>query len=218
MSTSLYKQDYVFLIMNCVKYRPKAVVQKNTWLKQIPSYLRYYHVIGNPDLDTECGFLFDEEEKILYVKTNDDYNSLPHKVIMSYEAIEKTFDYKYIFKTDDDQILNNNRFFDMAKGMIERLEPQVHYGGNVVDVKQAYISKYHKIHPELPENLPILPIKYCSGRFYFLSKEAIGALLKRKTKIEKEYLEDYAIGLHLPNLYKDNVLQIHSDQFFKDMF
>lgn len=216
--TSLYKQDYVLLIMNCVKYRPKAIVQKNTWLKLLPTYLRYYHVIGNPDLDTECGYLFDETERILYVKTADDYNSLPHKVIASYEAINKTFDYKYIFKTDDDQTLSNTRFFDMVKGMTEKLEPQTHYGGNVVHVKQAYISKYHKIHPELPENLPILPIKYCNGRFYFLSKEAVVVLINKKTKIAKEYLEDYAIGLYLPDYYKENVLKIQSELFFKDMF
>ena len=216
--TSLYKQDYILLIMNCVKYRPKAVAQKNTWLRLLPAYLRYYHVIGNPDLDTECGFLFDETEKILYVKTNDDYVSLPHKVISAYEAINKTFNYKYILKTDVDQILKYIKFFDMVKGMVEKLEPQVHYGGNVVDVKQGYLSKYHKIHPELPENLPILPIKYCNGRFYFLSKEAILVLLNKKTEIAKEYLEDYAIGLHLNNWYKDNVLHIQSDQFFKDMF
>jgi len=215
---SLYTQDYILLIMNCVKYKSKATMQKKTWLKLLPSYLKYYHVIGNPDLNTENGFLFDENERVLYVKTKDDYNSLPHKVISAYEAIQNTFQYKYIFKTDDDQKLENIKFFDMVKGMIEQLSPQVHYGGNVVDVKQAYISKYHKIHPELPENLPILPIKYCNGRFYFLSKEAIITLLNKKSDISKEYLEDYAIGLYLNDYYKDNVLNVKSDIFFKDIF
>jgi len=215
---SLYQQDYILLIMNCVKYKSKATMQKNTWLKLLPSYLKYYHVIGKPDLNTENGFLFDENERVLYVKTKDDYNSLPHKVISAYEAIQNTFNYKYIFKTDDDQKLENIKFFDMVKGMIEQLSPQVHYGGNVVDVKQAYISKYHKIHPELPENLPILPIKYCNGRFYFLSKEAIITLLNKKSDISKEYLEDYAIGLYLNDYYKNNVLNVKSDIFFKDIF
>ena len=215
---NLYKQDYILLIMNCKKYRPKAVMQKNTWLKNLPSYIRYYHVIGNPELETDTGFLFDESEKILYVKTKDDYVSLPHKVIASYEAINSNFDYKYIFKTDDDQILGNLRFFDMVKGMVEQLDPKVHYGGNVVDVKQAHFSMYHKIHPELPENLPILPIKYCNGRFYFLSKDAVLVLLNKKKAISKEYFEDYAIGLHLDDFYKDNVLHIQTDQFFKDIF
>jgi len=213
---SLKKQEYILLIMNCARYRPKAVMQKNTWLRLLPSYLAYYHVIGNPDLAT--AFEFDDVERILYVKTADDYVSLPKKVIAAYEAVTKTFEYSYIFKTDDDQKLGNAKFFDMARDMVERLDPKVHYGGNVIDVKQAYISKYHTIHPELPENLPILPIKYCNGRFYFLSKDAIADLLKKKGKISDEYLEDYAIGRHLSNVYKDNVLHIQTDHFFKDIF
>jgi hypothetical protein len=169
-------------------------------------------------LDSKSGFRFDDVQRILYVKTKDDYVSLPHKVIAAYEAVNKTFEYKYIFKTDDDQKLGLVKFFDMVRGMIEQLTPHVHYGGSVVDINQAYLSKYHTIHPDLPETLPILPIKYCSGRFYFLSNEAIAFLLQNKKQFSKEYLEDYAIGLYLNDTYKDNVLNIHSDQFFKDMF
>lgn len=216
--TSLYKQEYILLIMNCERYKAKANIQKNTWLKLLPPYLIYYHVIGDPNLNSKSGFHFDDVERILYVKTKDDYVSLPHKVISAYEAVNKTFEYKYIFKTDDDQKLGLVKFFDMVRGMIEQLTPQVHYGGSVVDIKQAYLSKYHTIHPELPENLPILPIKYCSGRFYFLSNEAVVFLLQSKKQFSKEYLEDYAIGLYLNDTYKDNVLNIHSDQFFKDLF
>ena len=212
---ALYTQDYILLIMNCVKYRPKAMVQKKTWLRMLPPYLIYYHVIGNPELDTD--FLFNEEERILYVKTQDDYISLPKKVITAYDAVNKTFQYKYIFKTDDDQRLSNLRFFDMVVDMIEKLIPTVNYGGSVIEVKQAHISQYYLIHPELPKDLTILPIKYCSGRFYLLSKIAVFELLNHKTEISKEYLEDYAIGLYLKEEFKDNVLNIHSDQFLKDL-
>ena len=38
-------QDFIMLIMNCKKYYKKAKFQKMTWLKTIPSYLKYYHVI-----------------------------------------------------------------------------------------------------------------------------------------------------------------------------
>ena len=101
-------QEFIMLIMNCKKYVKKAVFQKMTWLKQIPSYLKYYHVIGDESLDAD--FKFDNETNTLYVKVADDYNSLPKKVIAAYDAVNKTFNYNYIFKTDDDQILVNNRF------------------------------------------------------------------------------------------------------------
>jgi hypothetical protein len=89
----MIEQDFILLIMNCKKYEKKALFQKNTWLKTIPSYLKYYHVIGDENLETE--YIFDEESHILWVKTKDDYNSLPNKVITSYQAVYETFQFKY---------------------------------------------------------------------------------------------------------------------------
>ena len=51
--------------------------------------------MGDNNLETE--YKFDEESLILYVKTGDDYNSLPKKVITSFKAINETFTFKYIF-------------------------------------------------------------------------------------------------------------------------
>ena len=68
------EQDFILLIMNCKKYQKKAIFQKITWLPRIPSYLIYYHVIGDETLDTD--FKFDNESRILWLKVADDYNSL----------------------------------------------------------------------------------------------------------------------------------------------
>jgi hypothetical protein len=206
-------QEYIMLIMNCKKYLKKAKFQKMTWLPNIPSYLKYYHVIGDTDLDTD--YKFDNENQILWIKVEDDYNSLPKKVIRAYEAVNKTFDYKYLFKTDDDQILVNVKFLDIVKGLTNK--NKIHYGGFIVDVKQNYLSQYHKIHPELPNYLPILQTKYCSGRFYFLSKQSIQNLISKKISIEKEYLEDYAIGYNLDQYYKLNMINLETNKYFTDI-
>ena len=208
-------QEYLLLIMNCKKYRAKATMQKKTWLRNIPAALKYYHVIG--DLELTHQFIFDEEEKILYVKTPDDYISLPKKVISAYEAVNKTFQYKYILKTDDDQNLINMKFIDMVLGLTSKAEPKFHYGGHIVDVEQNYYSKYHTIHPELPKDLPVLITKYCNGRFYFLSKEDVEDLLTKKYKIWKEYLEDYAIGYNLDKKMKEHVLNLQTHLYLKDI-
>jgi hypothetical protein len=205
--------------MNCKKYVEKAEFQKKTWLPKIPDYLQYYHVIGEPQLDTN--YKFDNENRILWVKVDDDYNSLPKKVIRAYEAVFETFDFKYIFKTDDDQNLINEKFFDVVKGITSNNSnsnsKKIHYGGYIVDVKQNYLSQYHKIHPELPEYLPILQTKYCSGRFYFLSRQAISNIISKKQFIEKEFLEDYAIGYNLDQYYKLNMINLTTNNFFKDI-
>lgn len=79
----MINQDYILLIFNCVKYRFKAVRQKETWLKDLPGLqnkLIYYHVIGDPKLEIESGYLFDEDERILWLRVDDDYNSLPKRL------------------------------------------------------------------------------------------------------------------------------------------
>jgi hypothetical protein len=201
--------------MNCKKYQKKATFQKMTWLKTIPSYLKYYHVIGDETLDAD--FKFDDANNMLFVKVGDDYNSLPKKVIASYLAVNSTFTYKYLFKTDDDQILVANKFFDMICGLINMKQPRPHYGGFIVDVKQPYLSEYHRIHPELPKNLPLYITKYCSGRFYFLSSEAVTYLITKRERVEREFLEDYAIGFNLNPHFKEGMLSIATNKFFTDI-
>ena len=207
-------QDFILLIMNCYRYSHKADQQCNTWLKSVPEQIKYYHVLGDPNLENV--FSFDEKKRKLIVKTPDDYNSLPKKVIAAYNAVLKTFEFKYIFKTDDDQELVQPKFFDILMGLLSKAKgtKRPHYGGHIVDVPQSYLSKYYKIHPELPEYLPVYATKYCSGRFYFLSLEAIQNLMKQREKIENEYLEDYAIGFHLHPFFKENMMKLQTDNFF----
>ena len=209
----------ILLIMNCKKYSFKAETQKKTWLQKLPSYLKYYHVVGCEEM--EQSFFFDDESKILLLKTADDYNSLPKKVISAYEAVFTKYpDTDYIFKTDDDQMVNTVHFFDViSKTLNSKINAcdKIHYGGFVVDVPKPYLSQYHRVHPELPEYLPIYATKYCSGRFYLLSKEAIDNLLLKKDKICSLYLEDYAIGFHLDEKFKKNIFQLQTQKYFNDM-
>jgi len=97
------------------------------------------------------------------------------------------------------------------------MNPNPSYGGYIVDIKQPYLSQYYRIHPELPKELPLYVTKYCSGRFYFHYKYAIIDLLLKKNIIEKEYLEDYAVGYHLDNKFKLNILNIATNQYFTDI-
>jgi hypothetical protein len=205
--------DFVLLIFNCEKYRFKALKQKQTWLNGF-TLMPYFHVIGNPDLTSD--YTFDLDERMLYVKTEDDYNSLPKKVISAYEAINKEYIFKYIFKTDDDQNLTNIAFFSTVQKILLTSLNKIHYAGHIVNVDKPYLSQYHEIHPELPENLPILETRYCSGRFYVLSELAILDLISKKDAIYKEYLEDYAVGLHLDLFLKQNMLNIQTNKYFVD--
>jgi hypothetical protein len=212
-------QDYLLLIFNCKKYRFKALKQKDTWLKSLPSNLLYFHVLGEPNLETDYQFLL--EDNILLVRVEDDYNSLPKKVIRAFLAILNTYQFKYIFKTDDDQQVTNIKFFDTIISLLNKkwddLDSRLHYGGHIVDVQKTYLSQYYRIHAELPQDLLVKATKYCSGRFYFLSLNAVKFLVEeKKGDINEEFLEDYAIGYHLSDSYKTNLLALDTNKYFTD--
>jgi hypothetical protein len=207
-------QKFIFLILNCNKYRDKALKQKQTWLSNLPKEIVYYHVIGDPLLEED--FYFDDKEQILFIHVEDDYINLPKKMIRAFNAIQETFNFNYILKTDDDQNLNNINFIKTLCSILEKKEPKIHYGGQIVNVPIPYLSQYYKIHPELPKDLIIQSTNYSNGRFYFLSKESVQNLLNKQEQIEKEYLEDYAIGFYLSNQFKENKMNITSDKYFND--
>lgn len=202
-------QDFILLIMNCEKYRYKAQLQKNGWLKQLPSRLAYYHVIGNEKLETE--YNFDDENRILYVKTKDDYNSLPSKVISSYAAVNSEFEYKYIFKTDDDQHLQEIGMLDQLINFILIKTPN--YGGKLITISSDHISEYYHFHPELPKNVIVRKSQYCNGRFYILSKIAVEDLLTKRDFFKTEYFEDYAVGYYLKDDIKSRFIHIQNEVF-----
>jgi hypothetical protein len=212
-------QDYILLIFNCQLYRFKAQKQKDTWLQNLPSNIIYFHVIGDHQLTNN--YEFRVEENILLVKVEDDYNSLPKKVIRAFEAVQTVYQFKYIFKTDDDQQVTNIKLFDTIMSLLNKKyddpDTRLHYGGHIVHVKNSYQSQYYRIHNELPTNLLVQATKYCSGRFYFLSQEATSYLInEKKDLIEAEYLEDYANGYHLKEGYKTNMLPLDTNKYFVD--
>jgi hypothetical protein len=203
----MQKEDFVLLIMNCERYRYKAESQISGWLQHVT--FPYFHVIGKQDLDVP--FLF--EDKILYVRTPDDYCSLPKKVITAFEAVHQTFDYKYIFKTDDDQRLTDSGFFDRLLPQLD--DEKIHYGGRICEITGECISGYWEYHDELPRDILMRVNKYCNGRFYVLSKIAVTDLVTKKEEIGKEYFEDYAIGYYLSAELKSDIFVI-DNEVFKD--
>lgn len=210
----MIEQDYILIILNCHKYREKAILQKNTWLKTLPNNVKYFHIIGDIDKCNGQKFLFDNDESILYVNTKDDYNSLPSKVINALDAINSTYKYKYIFKTDDDQKLIYNNFFESLTAQLSK-NNEVHYGGFIINVED-HISDYYKVHDCLPQNLKLKKCTYCNGRFYLLSSIATQQLIEHKTEISEYIIEDHTIGLYLNDTYKKNMLFIDNRHIFKD--
>lgn len=217
-------QKYILLILNCYKYKYKADRQIETWLKKLDNNdnnennIIYFHVIGDVEKckvnNDNADYFFDFHNKILYTKTKDDYLSLPHKVITALEAVNRTYNYDYVFKTDDDQELVDDEFFN--KMMTTLSTKNYNYGGRLLNVNDHY-STYYTVHSELPKKLLLRRTSYCSGRFYFLSKAAVINLLDKKEHIKEHVIEDHAIGYYMDENLKKNALHFLSDHFFRDI-
>ena len=200
----MIKQDIILLIMNCRRYTFKALEQKKTWIPFLSNSILYFHVLGDP-LITEP-FHIDVLNHVLYVRCEDDYNSLPKKVIRAFSAISSIYEFKYIFKTDDDQKVIDTTLFDNFINILSHTVPKVHYAGTIIFVQNAYKSEYYRIHPELPTTLIVRSTAYCSGRFYALSSDAVSCLVNNQALIEQEFLEDYAIGFNLSPVLKATMI------------
>ena len=204
----------ILLILNCKKYSHKREKQLENWIKNIPKNLKYYHVIGEENLEED--YIFDHSQKILYVKCKDDYPSLPRKVILSYQAIDENFDYKYIFKTDDDQEIKQY-FWNL---IISNLKEDVNYGGFFSEYRNdtKLGCEYYEEHPDLPLDLEIEKSTFCGGRFYLLSNANVKNLLSIKDKFEDRVLEDQSVGLLMEDKYKKNGLYFNIDKYFETKY
>ena len=205
--------DIILIILNCYQYKDKANKQINSWLKELPDNIYYFHIIGDKDKCDDNDIYIDGH--IIYTNTLDDYNSLPAKVITALKGINDNFSFNYIFKTDDDQTLIRPSFFPNICNLLKHKTPQSHYGGFILNINE-HISRYWTVHSCLPKNILLKKTSYANGRFYYLSLEAVKNLITHKSKIETHYIEDHAIGLYLDAVYKENMIQFDTRKIFCD--
>jgi len=225
------KIDYILLILNCYKYSDKRLKQKNDWINYLPKHIKYYHIIGDKAKCCNKDYLIDDNENIIYVNTDDDYNHLPEKIITAFQCIYENYIFKYIFKTDDDQKLINSSFFiNFTNKLNKELKLfnsysynfmntnnyiMYHYGGNKIKCNK-HICNYYNKHPELNKDIILKETDYCNGRFYFLSKVAVNYLIKNKDSIKKDIIEDHSIGYHLHRDLKKNIFNFNTNKIFVD--
>lgn len=198
--------------MNCKKYTHKAKKQRELWVnKTLPVNIKYYYVIGDKEKCNQQDYVI--EDDIMYVNTEDDYNSLPLKVIKAYEIINQNFDYDYIFKTDDDIKLTRKQFISDLQ---EKLKHKtIYYGGFRLN-SPKHVSPWYLKHDCLPKDIVIEKTIYCTGRFYFLHKEAVVNVLESKDKFKGRYFEDHCIGLFLDDKYKENCYHFDTFKYFTE--
>ena len=130
-------------------YNTRAQKQINGWLKNIPSFMRYYQVIGDTSIKDNY---IDEKINIIFVKEKDDYINLSSKTYEAFKILTEKYDFEYIIKTDDDQKLIDDNFYNY---IISSFSKKYDYGGKLINC-QDHISQYYLTQPELINHKNIL--------------------------------------------------------------
>lgn len=196
-----FKKDFtekglkiIFLVLNCKKNNYRR--EQQTWLKKLPENFKYFHVQGDPSLNT----LYRVQNNLITVKCDDGYLCLPQKVLMGMKIINRHFDYDYIFKTDDDINWTNIETLNLINKYLEK--NPYDYGGaafvNMENTSLCYCQWYHNL------SFPVIylePTTYFGGNFYFISKNIIKKL--QYLNFNNFIIEDHAFGYHIGKITKN---------------
>lgn len=180
--------SYITMIMSCKYNRAKQDVQRNTWIKdQIEGGLPYLFVEGSPGMEHH---IIDDT---LFLDCRDEYDFLASKVYRMIEYVYYHTDYEYLYKIDDDVILNPIRLNQF------KYWEHDYIGGE--------IAKYTGVDPLWHRgkcwndqlNDQFLHVKteaaWYGGQYgYFLSRKAMKILLDNKDAVRGSLYEDTIVG------------------------
>ena len=197
-----FKKDFtekglkiIFLVLNCKKNNYRR--EQQTWLKKIPENFKYFHVQGDPSLNT----LYRVQNNLITVKCDDGYLCLPQKVLMGMKIINKHFDYDYIFKIDDDINWRNIETLNLISKYLKK-NPYDYGGAGFANLKKnttlCYCQWYHNL------SFPAIYLDqatYFGGNFYFISKNIIKKL--QHLNFNNYIIEDHAFGYHIGKITKN---------------
>lgn len=182
---SVDPKDIFVLIISCQKYAGKADAIRQTWAHDLKKHgYRYLFLIGEPSL-IEAKIDSDK----LIVPCRDDYESLILKLFLAYEYLYNTEQFDYIYKIDDDCVLN---VADLTKNIIQQL-PGNQYAGGATHPKGATMnnkwhygkcssSKYDK-----PYSYDKAPFEFAKGGYsYFLRRDTLPLVMHQIKSTKKE--------------------------------
>jgi len=189
------KYDYyknnkiIILILTCQKKLIRQNIIRKTYLKDIKKLGYEYYFVLNKNTNNDIYI----EGDILYINMEDLYENLPKKVLNAYQYLYKNRDFDYIYKIDDDVIVNFHKLDDMPYYNYEYYGKMI--GGETFD-RNSHKNKvsnksiwYNKEYDKSYYG------KWCGGGFsYFLSNKAIKVIVENSKLILNDLLEDKGIG------------------------
>ena len=185
------KSKIAIIIISCKKNLDKIKILREKLYQKIN--VPYCFVIGDPGLSSN----WQNEGDILYVKSPDNYESLPLKVFQIFQCLHCCFDFQGVLKLDDDTwIKDMPRFLELIDWL--STESTYNYMGNTIGYSIGRSWHFNKCESKSvdknPYDLPFVA-RWCDGGSgYFLSRKSL--------EILSEYTMKYPGCFH-GELYED---------------
>ncbi len=181
----------LIMIITCAKNVDKANAQRATWLKTVQNAnIDYCFVIGKLH---HASHLADD---ILYVDAPDSYEFLGAKVQAALQYVVEHTNYDYVFKIDDDCILNLPALLRIQFEAFDYLGSAVNRGyGSVGDWHYRACSNQQL--GEVIIHIDPQQTWYDGQGGYLLSRHAATLITQDPQQLQLSLLEDYGIGLIL---------------------
>lgn len=143
-------------------------VSQLDWIRDIPPDVDYVVLRGNPDLSPD--YVYNPDTHDCMLRCPDNYDGLPQKVKAGLQFVYTHFNPSYVFKIDDDVIVNIPRLLEFSTTDDD-------YAGRVT---YNYCNN--------------IGVSYCAGPIYYLSGNA---LKQMKDMNDKMFMsEDMNVGWH----------------------
>ena len=192
----------VILIISCEQNQAKADAIRATWVKTAKAAnISYLFIMGHPHRTARI------EDDVLYVNAPDTYEFLGLKVQQALEYIVKQTDYEFIFKIDDDCILNVHALLRIRFEDFDYLGTAINRGTDSVGdwhYRSCRNAQLQQVLIALDKEMTW----YDGQGGYLLSRKAAQLIVEHPTQLQQSLLEDYGVGLILRQhqIYADYVI------------
>lgn len=227
LTTYQSSDDIFIIIITCFKKIKQAMEQQKTWVSQLQGLgIRCLFVAGDPSLQHP-----ELSGNYLILPVEDSYECLPKKVFYAFSFVYRHYQFRYLYKVDDDAYVNGIYFM-----YLHRILEGHHYLGKGKTVGADFNRYWHqgKCQKESLNRLPypsqrINPgVTYARGEAgYFLSREALESLFPYERYIVTDLYEDKAIGdclekegyrLHEEPLYQTKLFEKFGPNQYLDRY
>lgn len=181
------------------KLSDKRSKQIERWRNSNVKNIEFYYFIGDPSIDSE--FLIDEDQRIVYLKVPDNYESLTLKTsgILKFAHDKYGNTIKGVLKTDDDIDVDPEKIVMMLEK-----NSDLDYYGLEVNIVNGYESIYHwgKCESDYWNSTRVLvpSVRYCAGGGYYVKSELIPKIQQMSHIYESIVFEDVATGMIMNRL------------------